>query len=102
MTYLNEFGGKKVTRARRDNAKLLLVACNTHDAIVAVLEQVQAALEENAQLKDSATHQAVKDVMTTVKSEAMIAEKAVAPEGTPCKTFWNSKQAYEPAPQPLL
>ena len=95
QVYLNEYKGKTVTRARRGNVKLMLVACNTHGEMLEILTEIKAMIESGASaLKGSDVHQKIKDVMARVADEESKAEKAVAPEGTPCNAFWNSSLAY--------
>ena len=47
--YLNDYSGKTVAPDRRENAKLVLVACNTHDELHDTLTSVEeaAAAEES-------------------------------------------------------
>ena len=95
QVYLNEYKGKRVTRARRGNVKLMLVACNTHGGMLEVLLEIKAMIESGASaLKGGDIHRKIKDVMARVADEESKAEKAVAPEGTPCNVFWNSSLAY--------
>ena len=94
QVYLNDYRGKTVARARRGNVKLMLVACNTHGEMLEVLSEIKAMIESGSSaLKGSDVHQKIKDVMARVADEESKAEKAVAPEGTPCNAFWNSSLA---------
>ena len=95
QVYLNEYKGKRVTRARRGNVKLMLVACNTHGELVEVFSESNAMIASGASaLKGSDILRKIKDFMARVADEESKAEKAVAPEGTPCNAFWNSSLAY--------
>jgi CRISPR/Cas system-associated exonuclease Cas4 (RecB family) len=95
QVYLNNYKGKTVTRARRGNAKLMLVACNTHQALRDVLSEINERIESgDSAFKGSDVHQKIKNALAKVVDEEQKAEKAVTPEGAPCSTFWNSLLAY--------
>src|SRR5580658_4818118 len=70
QVYLNDYKGKVVTRSRRDNAKLLLVACNTHGELRDILSEINKKIgSDGSTFKGSDIHQKIKAALAKVADE---------------------------------
>ncbi len=98
QVYLNDYSGKTVSPSRRGNAKLVFVACNTHDELHGTLTIIEEAAAAGRITLSPEIMAAVRRALDRVLEEEAVAEKAIKPAGAPCRQFWDTTQVYKKAP----
>ena len=98
QVYLNDYSGKTVSPSRRGNAKLVFVACNTHDELHGTLTSIEEAAAAGRITLSPEIMAAVRRALDRVLEEESLAEKAIKPAGAPCRQFWDATQVYKNAP----